>query len=152
VGFGDTAKNSIYYSLEQQTTLLEEFTDAMGIGKIALVGHGLGAIVGLLYTPPPGASRPDHGNQLSLLRTALSARLRTAQTGRELADWLLARSPSTESVWTEASKTDPRAISASLTGLQNTTLAGCIASSPPRLVRSWCKRLRHRPPDPDSLG
>lgn len=122
-GFGDTAKNPSYYSLEQQTSLLEEFTSEMGIGKIALVGHGLGSIIGLLYA----ARHPDLVDRIMAIsypfsEDTLSARLRSAKSV-ELVDWLLARSPSTESVWTEASKTDPQAISISIAGLQKIDLA-----------------------------
>jgi pimeloyl-ACP methyl ester carboxylesterase len=122
-GFGDTAKNPAYYSLEQQTDLLEEFADAMGIGKIALVGHGLGAIIGLLYT----VRHPELVDRIMAVSypfsdAAINARLLTA-TPVELVDWLLARTPSTESVWAEVSKTDPGAISISIAGLQSMNLA-----------------------------
>ena len=48
-GFGDTAHNTLNYSLEQQANLLDRFLNEMGIGKIALVGHGLGALVGMSF-------------------------------------------------------------------------------------------------------
>ena len=48
-GFGETAKEEKFYPLEQQTDLLNRFMNEMGIGKVALVGHGLGAVVALLY-------------------------------------------------------------------------------------------------------
>ena len=48
-GFGDTAHNVLNYSLEQQSSLLDRFLNEMGIGKIALVGHGLGALVGMKF-------------------------------------------------------------------------------------------------------
>lgn len=122
-GFGDTAKNPSYYSLEQQTSLLDEFTSEMGIGKIAIVGHGLGSIVGLLYA----TRHPELVDRAMVIsypfsETALSARLRSSKPV-ELVDWLLAHSPSTESVWTEALKTDPQAVSISMAGLQNINLA-----------------------------
>ncbi len=47
-GFGDSAKARAFYSLDQQFNLLDLFMQEMGLGKVALVGHGLGAIVGLL--------------------------------------------------------------------------------------------------------
>ena len=49
-GFGDSAKTSDLYSLPRQVELLDSFLDNMGIGKVALVGHGLGGIVASLYT------------------------------------------------------------------------------------------------------
>ena len=46
-GFGDTAHNALKYSLEEQVKLIDDFLNEMGIGKIALVGHGLGALVAM---------------------------------------------------------------------------------------------------------
>ena len=48
-GFGDTVKRPEYYHLEEQVKLVSDFMDEMGIMKIALVGHGLGAVVGLQF-------------------------------------------------------------------------------------------------------
>ncbi|MCX7977122.1 MAG: alpha/beta fold hydrolase, partial [Bellilinea sp.] len=47
-GFGDSAKNR-QYSLDAQAGLIEAFLEKLGIGRIAIVGHGLGALVGLLF-------------------------------------------------------------------------------------------------------
>lgn len=121
-GFGDTAKNPVYYSLEHQTTLLEQFTNSLGIGKIALVGHGLGAIIALLYT----ARHPDLVDRVLSVaypqhETVIHPRFRSASPV-ELADWLLARAPSAEAVWAETPKVDPAAISISMSGLQSIDL------------------------------
>src|SRR4030065_747933 len=48
-GYGDTSKNPEYYSLAQQAALIEGFMEHMGIGKLALIGHGLGAVVALAF-------------------------------------------------------------------------------------------------------
>ncbi len=48
-GFGETSKDEICYSLDQQVGLLDQFMNAMGIGKVAIVGHGLGALVALMF-------------------------------------------------------------------------------------------------------
>jgi pimeloyl-ACP methyl ester carboxylesterase len=45
-GFGDTAKNQ-KYSIEDQTQLIIQFLDKLGIFRIAIVGHGLGGLVAL---------------------------------------------------------------------------------------------------------
>jgi pimeloyl-ACP methyl ester carboxylesterase len=151
-GFGDTAKNPSYYSLEQQSALLEEFIDTLGIGKIALIGHGLGAIVGLLYT----TRHPELVDRILAINypfsdDAISNRLRAARPV-ELVDWFLTRSPSTESVWTEASKTDPLAISISIAGLQNTDMAGLHARlSTPALIVHGANDPAILLPDPDLL-
>ncbi|HEX7432457.1 MAG TPA: alpha/beta fold hydrolase, partial [Anaerolineaceae bacterium] len=49
-GFGDSAKNAHRYTLDQQVVLLDRFMEQMGIGRVALVGHGLGAVIAMLYT------------------------------------------------------------------------------------------------------
>lgn len=46
-GFGDTALNSMASSIDQLAALVRDFLDEMGIGRIAVVGHGLGALVGM---------------------------------------------------------------------------------------------------------
>ena len=48
-GFGESAKEEKFYHLDCQVELLDQFMNAMGIGKVALIGHGLGAVVALLY-------------------------------------------------------------------------------------------------------
>ncbi len=48
-GFGDTAHNTLKYSLDEQVKLMDAFLNEMGIGKIALVGHGLGALVAMKF-------------------------------------------------------------------------------------------------------
>ena len=48
-GFGDTAHDQGLYSLDQQANLLDRFMQEMGIGKVALVGHGLGALTAILF-------------------------------------------------------------------------------------------------------
>ncbi len=113
-GFGDTAKNPRRYSLDEQVKLLDHFMDEMGIGRVALVGHGLGAIVARLFA----ARNPDLVDRVFAISTpssenALSARLR-GSTPPALADWLLDREPENEPVRMDASKTDPQAVSASL--------------------------------------
>ncbi len=45
-GFGDSVKNQ-KYSLEDQAQLVHDFMDKMGIFRVALVGHGLGALVAI---------------------------------------------------------------------------------------------------------
>ena len=121
-GFGDTAKNPLYYSIENQMRLLEAFLDEMGIGKIAVVGHGLGAVVALLYAGQQ-ASYVDRLMTVSLPNGThtLNPRLYTAGA-HELADWLLGRSSASEAARAEAPKTDPKAVQLSLANLQEMNL------------------------------
>ena len=48
-GFGDTAHDKACYTLAEQVKLLDRFMNEMGIGKVALVGHGLGALAAILF-------------------------------------------------------------------------------------------------------
>lgn len=117
-GFGDTAHNILNYSLEQQTSLIDRFLMEMGIGKIALVGHGLGALVGMSF-----ASRfPQSVDRIMAVScpldyAAVHPRLRTAPPN-ELLDWLSSRTPEANTALVDSAKADPQAIAASMTGLQ----------------------------------
>lgn len=121
-GFGDSAKNSTYYTLEAQTALLGEFLEAMGIRKIALIGHGLGAVSGLLHAE----RRPDSVDRLLAVGyphhvNAINTRFPSGAP-LELADWLLGRTPTTEASWMEAAKCDPLAITTSWEGVKKLDL------------------------------
>jgi pimeloyl-ACP methyl ester carboxylesterase len=117
-GFGDTAHNVLNYSIEQQVSLIDRFLMEMGIGKIALVGHGLGALVGMSFaTRFPQSVDRMMAVSCPLDYTAVSPRLRTA-TPSELTDWLSNRSPEATTALVDAGKADPQAITASLAGLQ----------------------------------
>jgi pimeloyl-ACP methyl ester carboxylesterase len=48
-GYGDSVKDPAKYSLEHQIRLLEDFVEKMAIPKLALVGHGLGALVAIEF-------------------------------------------------------------------------------------------------------
>jgi len=117
-GFGDTAHNILGYSLEQQSNLLERFLIEMGIGKIAIIGHGLGALVGMMF-----ASRfPQTVDRIMAVSCpldyeAINPRLRTSSPD-ELVNWLSDRSPETITVLADASKTDTYAIQVSMLELQ----------------------------------
>ena len=117
-GFGDTAHNTLNYSLEQQANLLDRFLNEMGIGKIALVGHGLGALVGMSFaTRFPQSVDRMMAISCPLDYQAVNARLRTG-TPAELTDWLSNRTPEATTALSDASKTDAKAITDSLAALQ----------------------------------
>ena len=117
-GFGDTAHSALNYSLEQQANLLDRFLNEMGIGKIALVGHGLGALVGMTFA----ARFPQSVDRMMAISCpldyqAVNARLRTG-TPAELTEWLSSRTPEATTALLDASKADAKAIADSLAGLQ----------------------------------
>ena len=117
-GFGDTAHNTLNYSLEQQASLLDRFLNEMGIGKIALVGHGLGALVGMSFaTRFPQSVDRMMAVSCPLDYQAVNARLRTAAPA-ELTEWLSSRTPEATAALADAAKADAKAIADSLVGLQ----------------------------------
>jgi pimeloyl-ACP methyl ester carboxylesterase len=48
-GFGDSGKNPAKYTLPYQITLLDEFLKQLGLSKVAIVSHGLGAMVAVEF-------------------------------------------------------------------------------------------------------
>src|SRR5512133_543276 len=117
-GYGDTMHDPLRYSLDRQADLLKYFLEEMGIGKVALVGHNLGALVGFSYLKqwPQSVERMMAINY-PLEYSAVSTRMRTAAMP-ELVDWLAGRTPEATSALSDASKVDLQAISASLAGIQ----------------------------------
>lgn len=123
-GFGETARNALNYSLEQQSSLLDRFLMEMGIGKIALVGHGLGALVGMTFaTRFPKSVDRVMAVSCPLAYEAVHTRLRTAPP-LELSDWLSSRTPEATTALSDASKADPQAVTASMVGFQANNLFG----------------------------
>lgn len=125
-GFGETARNTLKYTLDEQSTLLDRFLNEMGIGKIALVGHGLGALVGMKFANrfPQMVDRVMAIN-CPLHIDAVSSRMRTATPSlQELTDWLSSRTPEATTALADASKADGAAITASMAGLQADNLYG----------------------------
>lgn len=121
-GFGDTAHNVLNYSLEQQTSLIDRFLMEMGIGKIALVGHGLGALVGMSFaTRFPQSVDRMMAVSCPLDYAAVTNRMRTASP-QELTEWLSSRTPEATTALVDAAKADPQAIAASFVGLQSNNI------------------------------
>jgi len=122
-GFGDTAHDSACYTLQQQVNLLDRFIMEMGIGRVALVGHGLGALTAILFARkfPQVVDRvmavnvPMDGN-------SVAARIRAPASPADLADWLLSKDPLTEPARTDAPKADPLAITTSFSSLNGTNI------------------------------
>ncbi len=117
-GYGDTTHDPLSYSLEKQAALLSGFLDEMGIGKIAIVGHGLGALVAFYFA----AQQPGSVDRIMAVSSPLdfnsvNARLKTA-SATELVDWLSSRTAEALAALSDASKSDPRAVSGSMSSFQ----------------------------------
>jgi pimeloyl-ACP methyl ester carboxylesterase len=59
-GFGDSGKDPKRYTFEQQLELLDKFVDRMGMPKVVLVGHGLGAAVAARFAVKPETAHKVH--------------------------------------------------------------------------------------------
>ena len=90
-GFGDTARNTSLYALDKQVALLDQFLQELGMAKVAIVGHGLGALVGILFAMryPTFVDR-IMAVQLPFDQASINNRLRNSSL-QELTDWLLAK-------------------------------------------------------------
>jgi pimeloyl-ACP methyl ester carboxylesterase len=134
-GYGDTTHDPLRYTLERQSSLLKGFLEEMGIGKIAIVGHGLGALVGFYYaTEQPGNVDRVMAVNCPLYFNSLNARLKSA-TPTELVDWLSSRTPEVAMALSDAAKSDPRAVAFSINSFQTHNLfAQFTASNVPCLL------------------
>lgn len=116
-GYGDTAKYPSNYTLNGQIDLVDRFLDEMGIGRVALAGHGLGAVVAILFAlRHPSMVDRVMAVGYPISEDCVNPRLRV-ESPLQLAEWLLGRAPLTEPVLADAPKTDSRAVAASLVGL-----------------------------------
>lgn len=115
-GFGDSSRIQ-HYDLNRQVALIDGFLDKMGIGRVVLVGHGLGALAAMVYSwKYPQVVDRVMAVSYPLDESNLAARLRTAAPN-ELADWLLPRIPAADAARSELSKTEPAVVADSLAGL-----------------------------------
>lgn len=117
-GFGDSTRDPLRYTLDQQSDLINRFLEEMGIGKVAIVGHDLGALVGLSFLKKSQASV----DRLMLINTpmdfdSLNSKMKNSNN-QELIDWLSSKTPEATSALADASKTDLKAVSASIDSLQ----------------------------------
>ncbi len=124
-GFGDTAKTPGSYAIDQQARLVEDFLEQMGIGKIVLIGHGLGAAVALRAA----LRAPERVDRLMLAAypfggEAVSSRLRTDEPP-EIAEWLIGRTWQTQPDFTDVQKMDITALQSSWEDMERLDLAHC---------------------------
>jgi len=117
-GFGESARASERYTIDQQTELLSSFLDEMGIGKIAIVGHGLGALVGFNFCVrwTQSVDRMLAVN-CPLNYDAINTRICTSPPS-DLVHWLGGRSPEARKFLVDEIQPDSRAIETSIDSFQ----------------------------------
>lgn len=121
-GFGGTAHQSQQtgkYIVRNQTALLDAFLNEMGIGKIALVGHGLGALVALDFT----AKNSSLVDRVMVTNCPLDIDAVEQRLFSESLDSLAGSFSGTlpagsDAALGEASNADPAAVTTSLTGVK----------------------------------
>ena len=95
----------------------------MGIGKVALIGHGLGALAAILFA----RNSPQVVDRLMVVNVPLdsqsvAARLRSPASRRTWRIGCSGKDPITEPARTDAPKADPLAITTSFASLNGTDL------------------------------
>jgi pimeloyl-ACP methyl ester carboxylesterase len=137
-GFGDTAHDPLCYSFDKQTDLLDNFLVKMGLivkdgmsgarsGKIAIIGHGLGALISILFT----CKFPALVDRMMVVNVPLdikdvASRLRSPASPVDLADWLLGHDPLTEVVRADSPKADLQAVNDSMNSLSALNFASVM--------------------------
>lgn len=127
-GFGDSDKVTGRYSVAGYVGQVELFMDQMGIGKVPIIGHGLGGVVGVHFA----LSHPDRVEQLMMVNAPLSSSdiarsLSGFSGGDNPAKVILGRKlKAYEEVDMEASKTDANAVVQSVKSAMNQNLFDTI--------------------------
>ncbi len=118
-GYGDSPHVENRYGVYRQAELLKHFLSEMGMAKVALVGHGLGALVAMAFA----LRMPDAVNRMMLVGCPLrlddiNTRLRSDDLNA-LAGWLLPGTPEYESIRLDLPKQSPDVIKLAYQSLQN---------------------------------
>ncbi|MFH1183454.1 MAG: alpha/beta hydrolase [Chloroflexota bacterium] len=149
-GFGDTARSPGAYSLEHRAALVGGFLDEMGIGRIALVGHGLGALAGLSFAGlDPSRLARIMAIAMPLDPLSVDGRLQSSSPA-ELLDLLAGRSANAADVLVEPSEIDPRALKLTPDVAQiHAGFAGLRDANIPCLLVYGANDPLLRPPSPE---
>ena len=118
LGFGESATNPERYTIDQQTNLLNQLLDEFGIGKVAIVGHGLGALVGFNFCVrwPQSVDRMMAVN-CPLYHDAINPRMLSSSPS-DLTQWLGSKSKEAKLALADGTKADRRAIQKSIESFQ----------------------------------
>jgi pimeloyl-ACP methyl ester carboxylesterase len=152
-GFGETARDPEKYSLEQQADLINLFLEQMGIGRVVLVGHGVGAIISWVF-----ANRfSDIVDRLMLVGfpfniDTLNRRL-AASNVPEMVDWVVGKEPSMEPVRRDAARNDLLAIQTSIKNIETLNLWEAVKTmSIPCLQVHGLNDPLVQPPTPEQIN
>jgi pimeloyl-ACP methyl ester carboxylesterase len=119
-GFGDSAKNG-QYSLKDQVEFVRAFIEKIGLSRVTIVGHNLGAIVAHEFA----ILNPELVEKILSISFPLSFDLLNSRVllGEHigLIDKLLGKGIETEAVRSDESKNDPNAIQTTVAELEKTT-------------------------------
>ena len=117
-GFGDTAKDERCYAVDDQAALLKGFLDELGIGQVALIGHGLGAIVGLRFAHQnPGLVNRIMAISLPTSAGKINTRLNT-ETPETLMNLIVEKNSLAKPVQDDMVKNDARSVAISLQSIE----------------------------------
>ncbi len=119
-GFGDSAKNN-NYTIEDQVAFVGAFIEKIGLSRVSIVGHNLGAIVAYEFA----LHNPEMVEKILSISLPLSFDLLNTRLllGDHigLVDKLLGKGIDTEPVRSDESKNDPVAIQTSVAELDVTS-------------------------------
>lgn len=114
-GFGDSDKSKTRYSVSDYVALIDNFVNEFGVGETPIIGHALGATVGLEYAIHyPDRVKKIMAVSLPLHSDCISRKLVDFANNSVVAKVMWRRQITHEEVQKEAGKTAEGAISLSL--------------------------------------
>ncbi len=154
-GFGDSDKIRARYSLSGYVAQVELFLDHMGLNRLPIIGHGLGAVVAVYFA----LTHTDRVEQIMTVNMPFSAAniarpLSTFAGGANPARAILGRRlKSYEEVDLEAGKTDGEAVVQSVRSILSQNVLGAVQSlDVPVLLVSGQEDTIIQPPDEFALS
>jgi pimeloyl-ACP methyl ester carboxylesterase len=126
-GFGDSAKNN-QYTIKDQVAFVMAFIEKIGLSRVSVVGHSLGAIVAYEFALlNPELVEKILSIALPLSYDSLNTRLLLGDH-IGLVDKLLGKGIETEAVRSDESKNDPIAMQSTIAEFETTNQLGKIDS------------------------
>lgn len=148
-GFGETAKEPELYSMADQVELVHAFMEKLGIGRVALIGHGLGGLVSLLFAK----LFPDQIDRVMAISSPskidnIDDRLRTTPED-QLGKWMVNSTPGSEMPIEGMNKVDFVAIQTALEEIGEIDLSNLISVDHPCLFVQGTRDPGIHPPSWD---